>query len=64
MWWGGRWEMIGVGSVRDVLVMKRVRRVISRAITSSIFVFLLAAVLGGDLRSDGSNYGRFDSFMM
>ena len=56
--------MIGVVLMRDVLIRKRFRMLISQASTSSIFVFLLAAVLGGDLGSDGSNYGRFDSFMM
>jgi len=56
--------MIGVGLMRDVLIRKRFRMLISRASTSSVFVFLLAAVLGGGLRSDGSRYGRSDSFMM
>ena len=42
--------MIGVGLMRDVLIRKRFRMLISRASTSSIVIFLLAASLGGDLR--------------
>ena len=56
--------MIGVVLMRDDLIRKRFRMLISQASTSSMFVFLPAALFGGDLRGDGSNYGRLDSFMM